>query len=204
MDRPRRPAPGPLRAARRHASLPRAARTVAQRPAEGGGTGLERITRTFVVLAAAALLVGSACNKPAKIFIDSPAHGSFTTAAQTTLTGHVQPMRQGLQVDVNGTVVPLQPDGTWAVTMPLDASAVTTPFVATLTQVSNGRQLSRKRIVVHRSASVADGAFSNNGVALRINDSGLDQIEPVIQSQINLDLATLLPVGTTVINNECF
>lgn len=165
---------------------------------------MERIARAALSLAAAGLLIGSACNKGSRIFIDTPAHGSFTTASQTTITGHVQPVRTGLQVDVNGTVAPLQPDGTWSITLPLDASAVINPFLATLTQLSDGKQLSRQRVVVHASASVADGAFSNGGVALRINDAGLDQLEPVIQSQIDLDLATLLPVGTTVINNECF
>jgi hypothetical protein len=38
---------------------------------------------------------------------------------------------------------------------------------------------------------------------MRLNDSGLDTIEPTISSLVDLDLATLLPVGTQVIDNFC-
>ena len=67
-------------------------------------------------------------------------------------------------------------------------------------RVSDGKTLSRKRIVVIAGQSVADGDFSLDAVALRINDSGLDQLEPLIASGVSIDPATLLPVGTTVIS----
>jgi hypothetical protein len=38
---------------------------------------------------------------------------------------------------------------------------------------------------------------------MRLNDSGLDAVEPTISSLVDLDLATLLPVGTLVIDNFC-
>jgi hypothetical protein len=54
--------------------------------------------------------------------------------------------------------------------------------------------------------SVADGDYSLESIALRIQDSGLDEVEPLIQDLAgeDLDLATLLPVDTVLIDNQCF
>lgn len=38
------------------------------------------------------------------------------------------------------------------------------------------------------------------GIGMRLNDRGLDALEPTLGSLVDLDLATLLPVGTTVIS----
>jgi hypothetical protein len=165
---------------------------------------MHRLSRSILVLAAAVIAVGSACNETPQVTIQSPVHGAFLATPDVTISGRVQPMASGLEVSVNGTVAPLAGDGTWSVTLPLDAGAVVNPFTAVLSRVSNGARLGRARIVVHAGESIADGAFSEAGVGLRINDSGLDQLEPVIESQIDLDLATLLPVNTVIIDNECF
>lgn len=165
---------------------------------------MSRVVHITLSFVAAMLLLGASCNEPPAIVILSPAHGTFSTAPTVTLSGQVLHPRAGLEVRVNGTAVSLGPGNTWSTTQPLDANAVINPFVASLVQVSNGKVLSRQRIVVHAASSVADGSFSNQGVALRINDTGLDQLEPIIESQIDLDLAALLPVGTVIVNNECF
>ena len=60
-----------------------------------------------------------------------------------------------------------------------------------------------KRIVVIYGQSITDGNFSEDSVALRINDSGLNQLEPLIASGVAINPATLLPVGTVVISNYC-
>jgi len=74
----------------------------------------------------------------------------------------------------------------------------------TLTNTDNGDDV-HERIVVIDGPSVADGAFSPQSVALRVNDSGLDTLEPIVgqiaASQFNL--GTLLPAGT-VITDQCF
>jgi hypothetical protein len=166
---------------------------------------MSRPLRSTLSLLALAVLIGSACGSNPTITIVSPVHGAFTSAPSVTLSGTVTPAGGGREVRVNGTLATYNATaGTWSVTLPLDASAVVNPFLATLTRISDGKLLSRHRIVVHAGESVADGSFSNEGVGLRLNDSGLDQLEPVITSLVDLDLATLLPAGTVVIDNYCY
>jgi hypothetical protein len=56
-----------------------------------------------------------------------------------------------------------------------------------------------------RGESVADGAYSLQSVAMRVNDSGLDTLEPLVGALAGSQLAlgTLLPPGT-VLADECF
>lgn len=168
---------------------------------------MSRFLHLALSLAAVGLLLGADCGggPMPTIVILSPAHGTFTTASNVTISGQVTSPSVGLEVRVNEVPVSLNlGNGSWSTTRALDANAIVNPFVASLVRTSDGHVLSRQRIVVHAASSVADGAFTDEGVALRINDTGLDQLEPVIESQIDLDLATLLPVGTVVVNNECF
>ena len=154
-------------------------------------------------LATALTVLGSACGAP-DIKITGPAHGSFSSASTVTLTGTVANVGlAGVKVTVNGSLATLNPDSTWSITLPLDATKIENPFFALLISLSNGAILDHDRIVVQAGSSVADGAFSARSVALRLNDSGLDQIEPLVQSLVHLDLATLLPVGTVGISNYC-
>jgi hypothetical protein len=171
------------------------------------GEAVSRVVHFALSLVAVGLLVGADCGggPTPTITILSPAHGAFSTAPNVTISGTVSSPNTGLQVQVNGSLASFNPaDGTWSITLPLNAATIINPFMATVNRTSDGKILSRQRIVVHASSSVADGSFSSQGVALRINDSGLDQLEPIIESQIDLDLATLLPVNTVIINNECF
>ncbi|MCX5739276.1 MAG: hypothetical protein NTZ61_12425, partial [Proteobacteria bacterium] len=134
----------------------------------------------------------------------TPAHGTFSTAANVTLTGNVQNVSFGAStVFVNGTAATMNPDLTWSITLPLSAAAVVNPYNAEMRSVATAATLSRKRIVVIYGQSITDGNFSEDSVALRINDSGLNQLEPLIASGVAIDPATLLPVGTVVISNYC-
>ena len=154
-------------------------------------------------LAAAFAALGSACGVPS-IKIASPVNGAFSTASTVTLTGTIANVAPAsVRVTVNGSSAALNPDSTWSITLPLDAAKIENPFLALLVATSDGHTLDHDRIVVQAGSSVADGAFSPQSVALRLNDSGLDQIEPLVQSLVHLDLATLLPVGTVVISNYC-
>jgi len=162
--------------------------------------------RKIVVVAAFTMLMipllGMGCGK-VKLFIDSPAQGIFTNDSSILVTGHftkADPLTT--TVDVNGLAATVLPDRTWSVTIPLDAVAIVNPVLAELTTAGGG--VLRKRITVIVGDSIADGDVSPMGVALRLNDSGLDEIEPVITSLVNLDLATLLPAGTLVINDFCY
>jgi hypothetical protein len=150
-----------------------------------------------------AFALGASCSKPTTIQITSPVSGTFSTASNVLVTGQVKnPGTTMVDVTVNGiSVLPLAPDGTFTATVSLDPSVVFNPIVAELTR-SNNKPL-RSRVTVIAGDSVADGDYSPMGVALRLNDSGLDQAEPLVSSLVDLDPATLLPVGTTVIQNYC-
>lgn len=138
---------------------------------------------------------------PPEIYLDSPSHGVFTTASSSTVSGHVVNPVPGQVVTVNGTPVTLSPTNTFSINVPLDAAQIFNPVVAELTVPSTGF-LRRDRRVIIRGQSVADGAFSTNAIGLRINDSGFDKLEPVIQSMIPLDLGTLLPPGTLISDDD--
>ena len=45
----------------------------------------------------------------------------------------------------------------------------------------------RDRVVVIAGSSIADGSFSPSAIALRINDSGFNDIEPRLNSLVDLD-----------------
>ncbi len=149
-------------------------------------------------------LLGATCGGTPKINILTPAHGTFSTAANVTITGNIQNAGVAAhQVLVNGALATLNPGGSWSITLPLVAASVVNPFYAELRNINSGNTLARQRIVVISGQSVADGDFSLDAVALRINDSGLNQLEPLIASGVAINPATLLPVNTVVISNYC-
>jgi cysteine-rich repeat protein len=140
------------------------------------------------------------------IVITSPVHGTFLQAPSVTVTGLISALPAALgALTVNGLPVPINPDQTFTTVVPLSAAAVFNPIRATLTELATG-VTSHDRVVVIDGASVADGALSPQSVALRMNDSGLDDVEPLVGALAGsgLNLATLVPVGTVLINNECF
>ncbi len=141
------------------------------------------------------------------LFIDSPAHGIFSTDGTATITGHYTTLPAGqATVTVNGVpAVTFDPVArTFSHSIPLDTDAIFNPALVTLTNTANGDDI-RERIVVIAGDSVNDGSFSLQSVALRLNDSGLDSIEPLVGDLAagQFDLATLVPPGT-VLADECF
>jgi cysteine-rich repeat protein len=141
------------------------------------------------------------------IFIDAPTHGVFTTATSTVVSGHYTTLPVGTAtVLVNGvpasTFNPIA--RTFSHTVSLSEASIFNPILVTLTNTLNGDQV-RDRIVVIRGNSVADGAFSPMSVALRLNDSGLDAVEPLVAELAGggFDVGALLPPGS-VITDSCF
>jgi hypothetical protein len=165
---------------------------------------MQRTMRWFVLAALAPLVtLGAVCGSTPTITITSPAHGTFSTAASVNVTGTVANVDvANSQVRINGTIVPLV-GASFTYTMPLSSSAVLNPIYAELRNLVTQQVIARTRHMVIYGNSVADGAFSLNGVALRIADAGLNALEPIISSGVTIDPATLLPVGTVVISNYC-
>jgi hypothetical protein len=156
----------------------------------------------YLALAAAAALVGAGCrSKPLSLTVSSPIHGTFTTAASVTVTGTVSYVQLGeVVLTVNGAPIVFGEDGSFSTSVPLDPAKVFNPIHVI---ASAGGRIQAERIVVIAGESVADGDYSLESVALRLNDTGLDSVEPLVSSLVDLDIASLLPVGTVIIDNEC-
>lgn len=142
-----------------------------------------------------------------EIFIDTPAHGTFTTASTIVITGHYTTLGMGqASVTINGVAAQNvnAVTRTFQHTLTLNQALIFNPVRATLTNTANGDDV-HDRIVVIAGASVADGTHSPQATALRLNDSGLDSMEGLVADLAagSLNLATVLPAGT-VLADECF
>ncbi len=147
----------------------------------------------------------SVCNR-FTVVINTPTHGSFHQTATVNVTGVVNfldPAQAALTI--NGAPVPVGAGGAFSATVTLDQPGIFTPIRATVADTIFGGT-AHDRVVAIYGPSVADGALSDESVALRLNDSGLDEAEPLVAQLAGggLDLATLIPVGTVLISNTCF
>ncbi len=140
------------------------------------------------------------------VTITSPVHGTFTTASSVTVTGFVTNLPSANAfLTINGVQTSVAANGVFSRSVPLNATDVFNPIRATVTDLVHGSS-AHARVVVIRGASIADGSFSPKSVALRVTDGGLDAVEPLVEDLAGsgLDLGALLPVGTVIVNNECF
>ncbi len=137
--------------------------------------------------------------------ITAPGQGAFLEAASVQVEGTSENAETATIFTLNGVTVTPDTNGDWSVQVPLDAEAVANPILAELSRSEDGAMV-RDRVTVIAGSSVADGGFSEEGVAVRINDSAFDSIENFLADSVasELDLATLIPVGTRVIDNDCF
>lgn len=163
--------------------------------------------RRFLVVAlalAAVVPLGARCKiKQPAIQIDAPVHGTFTQAGSVQVTGKVTnvPLSKIVDVTVNGvSVLPLDSQRGFSASVPLDAQAIFNPIVAEL--VLSGAER-RDRVTVIAGDSIPDGDVTPMGVALRLNDTGLNDVEPAVTSLVDLDLSELLPPGTVIIEDYC-
>jgi len=146
-------------------------------------------------------LAGGACDNRPRPVLASPVHGVFTDASSVLVTGTVAgSLTRFAELTVNGVPVPLS-GRSFSATVPLDAAAVFNPIVAEVRRTDGTR--ARDRITVIAGPSIPDGGFSEMGVGMRLGDVGLDALESSLGAMVDLDLATLLPVGTVVVN-DCF
>jgi len=139
------------------------------------------------------------------VVITSPENGRFFNASPVPVEGVIVSLPPGqASLRINGKVVPVAPNGTFFSSVALDFDDIFNPIRATVTHTGTGSAV-HDRVTVIAGDSVADGDFSFESVALRINDSGLDQVEPLVADLAGsgLDLGDLVPVGT-VITSQCF
>jgi hypothetical protein len=141
---------------------------------------------------------------PFTVSIDGPAHGIFSLAATSTVSGHTTGVGPaGADLTINGAPVALQPDGTFSTSVPLSQGAIFNPIHARLSRRFDGRT-AFDRVVVIAGASIPDGNPSPNGIGMRINDTGLDAVEPVATTLIDIDPSTFVTAGTLVLDDYCY
>ncbi len=149
---------------------------------------------------------GAACNR-FDVWIDTPTHGEFHDTGVVNITGHWS-LLTGAQstILINGdppnVVDPVA--RTFSHSMLLDHDAVFNPILASLTNNANGDEV-RDRIVVIAGASVPDGSVSPASVTLRMNESALTSMEPLVGGLAagQFDIAAMVPPGT-VVADDCF
>jgi cysteine-rich repeat protein len=139
------------------------------------------------------------------VTISTPSHGIFTQSSSIGVTGFVSNLSPSqATLTINGTPVTIQPNGSFSTTVALSATTIFNPIRARVTETTHGSSVS-SRVVVIRGLSIADGSLSTESIGLRFTDGGLDEVEPLVQqlAGAGLDLATLLPIGTVLVENEC-
>ncbi|MFT4520419.1 MAG: hypothetical protein ACI9JM_002822 [Halioglobus sp.] len=168
---------------------------------------MSSFSRLFVLplIVASAAFVGCA-----RVVIDDPDNGEFVNDTVVNVTGNVfstKPEERPIVVadlllEINGANVALAPDGTYSTSIVLDPNAVFNAIETDLTEISTG-WVDSDRIVIVVGDSVAEGDYSPEAIALQINASGLEALEPVVSGLVNIDLPTLMPVGTNVVQDLC-
>jgi hypothetical protein len=145
-----------------------------------------------------------------RVEIEDPVNGTFIDQPTVTVNGNVFSTAPedfpvdvaDLTLEINGSPVAIAPDGTYSTNILLDPLSVFNAIEADIIQISNGL-VDSDRVVVIVGDSIADGDYSPQAIALQINASGLDSLESVVSGLVDLDLPSLLPVGSTVVNNAC-
>ena len=152
------------------------------------------------------LIVALGCGEgPARVVIFSPLQGTFTTSSSVLVQGALLDvnLEAVADVQVNGiSALPLISEGLFSVTVPLNPAVIEQPITVEVIGQSGG--ILRDRVMVLYGPAVADGDFSPEGIALRITEAGLDELEPLVTGLVPLDLASLVPPGSLVIDNYCY
>jgi hypothetical protein len=166
-------------------------------------------SRTGAAGALLALLAGwvaVGCNEPIPLLtITSPTNGTFTTASSINVTGHVaNSVPTEIELTVNGVAVPVQTDGTFTYSAPVSQAAILNPLLFNLRKIGSNYR-TRQRIMVIGGQAVADGQYSPSSLGMRINDAGLDQLQPAIQSLMNssFDIQALILAANPIISGYC-
>jgi hypothetical protein len=161
-------------------------------------------------LTSAAIITSALITGCMRVEIDDPIDGEFIETPTVTVSGNVFsttpddfPLNvEDMTLEINGAPIPIQPDGSYSTNILLDPLSVFNAIEADITEVSTGFVDSFRTVVI-AGDSIPEGEYSPEAIALQINASGLDSLSPVVASLVDLDPATLMPTGTTVVSNTC-
>jgi hypothetical protein len=161
-------------------------------------------------LTSAVIITSAAITGCMRVEIDDPVNGAFIEEPTVTVSGNVFSTTPDdfpldvadMTLEINGSPVPIAPDGSYSTNILLDPLSVFNAIEADITEVSKGF-FDSDRVVVIAGDSILEGDYSPEAIALQINASGLESLEPVVSGLVDLDLPTLMPVGTVVANNIC-
>ncbi|WP_179137753.1 hypothetical protein [Candidatus Entotheonella palauensis] len=138
----------------------------------------------------------------ANLLLTEPVHGSFTTASQTVASGRVEMADlSDVVLTVNGMAVTPAADGSFSHPVALDAERIFNPVLVELT--ASGNIVARRRPVVIVGPSLFETALAPEGLAVRLTDRGLDQLELLVLRAVDLDLAMFLPPGPLFTEEVC-
>ncbi|MEM7137733.1 MAG: hypothetical protein AAF500_14210 [Myxococcota bacterium] len=134
-----------------------------------------------------------------EIEIQQPIDGSFVTTNTVQVAGRVEGMsKNAADVFING-VRAKKPGGgadffKFKATVPVVAQDVFNPIVAEL--VVSGIDTGDRDIVhVIFGDSTPESFLSHEAAVIRLNDSGLDKIEPTIAAELDFDISEYVQVG---------
>ena len=151
------------------------------------------------------------CELQAFARIVSPKAGEFVAGDTVAVNGFLEnmPITPSTKVLVNGVEAVInETDLTWSATVPLNQDAVFNRIVAEAQLL--GTTLTRQQVTVIAVDNVTTGVTQEaervkNALALRINNTGLDQIEPVVQELAgdSLDIGAIITDQNPLLNKEC-
>lgn len=178
---------------------------MSKRAWEPGTPGPERIGP--LLLCAVAISVFCACEETPTIRVVVPVQGEFVTGTTLQVSGTTTDVPATAQVLVNGEVANRPTLGSWNATIPLDLAAVHNRVVVQLVMPGNGRTIVRNVVAVDGvgSVAVADGDLIGQGIGFRVENAGLNQIEPIISDAVDrsLDIADIVAAENPIVDDEC-
>jgi hypothetical protein len=153
------------------------------------------MTRKSAFLLPLAVLLLASCEKAPRVFLDSPSQGSFFSGTSVHVTGHLRETSRFVALDVNGVAVAV--GESFAVDVPVNPSAIFNRITVS-GLLDTGQTLRDTALIVVgdgvNTGFVVDGDATPEGVALRMADTGLGQIAPIIESLSSdaLDISDLI------------
>ena len=137
--------------------------------------------------------------------IIGPANGLITTDPSVEVQAVLLDVNLDAvqEVRVNGVAIPpIGETASFTAQVDLDPTRIEQPILVEV--IGESGTTLRDRIVVIFGSGLPDGDFSTQGIGLRLTDSGLDEVEPIVTDLVPLDLAELVPAGTVVEDNYCY